>query len=287
MCASEKHTGLAAGATVSVVIPTFNRMGWIAEAAGSVLDQTHRDLELIVVDDGSTDDSVRRLEAATIDARARFVYQENRGVSAARNRGIAEARGQWIAFLDSDDVWKPEKLARQMEWHRRHPHYRISCTDEEWIRRGRRVNPRTLHQKYCGWILLESMERCIVSPSSALVDRKVFEEAGLFDEALPVCEDYDLWLRVGLRYPIGYVPETLIVKRGGHAGQLSARRAADVFRVRALENLLSENLPDLVRERVRTEIVKRAMILAAGFEKRDGEQAKAYRTLAARVRPPK
>lgn len=284
MCAAEKHTGLAAGATVSVVIPTFNRLGWIAEAVRSVLEQTHRGLELVVVDDGSTDDSVRRLEADNVDARARFLYQENRGVSAARNRGIAETRGRWIAFLDSDDVWKPEKLARQMEWHRRHPHYRISCTDEEWIRRGRRVNPRTRHQKYCGWILLESLQRCIVSPSSALVDRTVFETAGLFDEALPVCEDYDFWLRVGLRYPIGYVPETLIVKRGGHAGQLSARRAADVFRVRALENLLGMDLPDSVRDRVRAEIVKRAMILAAGFEKRDGKQAGAYRTLAARVR---
>lgn len=284
MCASEKHIGPASGATVSVVIPTFNRMGWIAEAVRSVLEQTHRDLELIVVDDGSTDDSVLRLEAATVDSRARFVYQENRGVSAARNRGIAEARGHWIAFLDSDDVWKPEKLERQLEWHRRHAHYRISCTDEEWIRRSRRVNPRSLHQKYCGWILLESMERCIVSPSSALVDRKVFDEIGLFDEALPVCEDYDLWLRVGLRYPIGYVPETLIVKRGGHAGQLSARKAADVFRVRALEKLLGQNLPHLVRDRVRAEIVRRAKILAAGFEKRDGEQAKAYRALAARLR---
>lgn len=264
---------------ISVVIPTFNRRGWICAAVDSVLSQTHADLELVVVDDGSTDGSVDELQREFRDPRLRIDRQENRGVSAARNRGLEECRGEWISFLDSDDLWKREKLARQLQWHQRHPDYRASCTDEDWLRRGRRVNPRLRHQKFCGWIFPECLELCIVSPSSALIHREVFNRVGVFNENLPICEDYDLWLRVALEYPIGFVPDALIIKRGGHPGQLSARKAADVYRVQALQNLLGRPLPAAARARVVAALGAKARILAAGFSKRNPQKAQYYRSI--------
>jgi GT2 family glycosyltransferase len=160
---------------------------------------------------------------------------ENLGVSAARNRGVAEARAGWIAFLDSDDRWKPNKLARQWQFLSERPHYRALQSEEIWIRRGARVNRRKYHAKPAGWIWEPSLERCLVTASALLVEKQLLDELGGFDEDLRACEDYDLWLRMARWHPVGLDTSETVVKYGGHADQLSRRYPAmDRFRVLAL-----------------------------------------------------
>ena len=268
---------------VTVVIPTYNRASFLREAIDSVLEQTFRSFELIVVDDGSTDGTGDLLRS--YGSRLRSIYQENRGPSAARNAGIRAARGEWLAFLDSDDYWLPEKLAKQVAFVRENPHVRICYTEEIWYRRGRRVNPAKKHRKYSGWIFQRMLPLCIVSPSSVMIHRKVLDEVGMFDEELPACEDYDLWLRIGARYPIYLIPEPLIVKRNGHEGQQSQRFwGMDRFRIRALVKLLQqESLSPEDRAAVRETLRRKCEIVAQGSEKRGKlEEAAHYRSLIQR-----
>ena len=179
---------------VSAIIPTYNRKAFVLEAIESVLAQTYKDYELIVVDDGSDDGTAEALKQ--YGERIRYVYQRHGGVSTGRNRGLELARGEFIAFLDSDDLWLPKKLQMQVAFMDANPQAQICYTDEIWIRRGVRVNPRKKHAKYSGWIYPYCLPLCIISPSSALMRRDIFAEVGSFDPAFPVCEDYDLWLRV-------------------------------------------------------------------------------------------
>lgn len=223
---------------VSVVIPTHERREFVLEAVASVLGQTTPPGEVIVVDDASTDGTAEAIEARHPEVRV--LRREARGgVSAARNDGIRAARGTWIALLDSDDLWRPRKLERQLAHLEASPHLRIAQTEEVWLRNGKHLNPRKVHRKPQGHCFEALLERCLVSPSAVIIHRSLFGEAGLFDETLPACEDYDLWLRIGCRHPVGLLEEALIVKRGGHADQLSATvEALDLYRIRALANLL-------------------------------------------------
>jgi glycosyltransferase involved in cell wall biosynthesis len=217
---------------VSVIIPTFDR-GWcLREAVDSVLAQEFTDFELIVVDDGSTDGTAELLEVYR--PKVRLLRQTNRGVSAARNRGIAAAAGGLIAFLDSDDLWLPQKLATQVDFFRVHPDALIAQTEESWVRNGRRVNPGKRHRKRSGMIFEPSLDLCLVSPSAVMVRRELFDRVGLFDEGLPACEDYDLWLRVSCCIPIHLIDIPLIIKRGGHADQLSRAGGLDQYRIASL-----------------------------------------------------
>jgi glycosyltransferase involved in cell wall biosynthesis len=255
----------------SVIIPVYNRYRPVKEAVDSVLAQTFTDYELIVVDDGSTDDTPRVAEE--YGERIRCLRQENRGVSAARNAGVAASSAPWLAFLDSDDRWLPEKLARQARFIRENPGISIMQTDETWIRRGRRVNPRNRHLKREGHIFLDSLELCLISPSAAIMSRECFDRYGPFDEDLPACEDYDLWLRVTARERVGLAPERLVVRHGGHPDQLSARYTAmDRFRVYAILKLLEHegaSLPPEYRERAAAVALEKTRILRDGALKRN------------------
>jgi len=264
---------------VSVIIPTYNRAPWVKEAAASVLAQTFRDYELLVVDDGSTDHTLEalvRLEAKVLRKARR------QGVSAARNLGAAAARGEWLAFLDSDDLWLPEKLARQVDYLSAHPHLAICQTEEIWIRNGVRVNPPKTHRKAAGDIFLASLKRCMVSPSAVMLHRRLFEALGGFDETLPAGEDYDLWLRTAWRAPVGLVPEPLVIKRGGHPDQLSRQRGLDRFRIRALVKLLEEpDLPEAYKNAAQRTLAQKCQIYAQGCEKRGKTaEAREYRAIS-------
>ena len=230
---------MAAQPGLSVIIPTYNRAALVPEAVASVLAQTWRDFEVLVVDDASTDGTAAAL--AAFGSRIRLLRHAFRlGVAAARNLGISAARGQWLAFLDSDDLWRPEKLARQMAYLAGHPELVLCQTEETWERRGLKVNQPRSHRKIGGWIFFPSLARCLVSPSAVVLNRTVFEEHGGFDENLPAAEDYDLWLRLSWRYQIGLLPEALVIKRGGRADQLSAQWGLDRFRIQALRKLLDD-----------------------------------------------
>ncbi len=227
---------------VSVIIPTFNRAEKVTLAITSVLEQSFTDFEILVVDDGSTDDTqdaVSRLKGPI----SCIAHPSNRGVSAARNSGISQANAPLIAFLDSDDHWLPEKLQVQTEFFQSNPRMLVCQTEEIWIRNGRRVNPMKKHLKPSGDIFEPSLKLCLVSPSAVMLRRSVFDEIGLFDESLPACEDYDLWLRIACRYPVHLIKTPLIIKEGGHPDQLSARYTGmDRFRIQALVKLIKSGV---------------------------------------------
>ena len=254
--------------TIAAVIPTFNRAGPLRRALDSVVAQTRPPEEVIVVDDGSSDGTHRMIESAY--PHVRLVRQENRGVAAARNEGIARASSDWIALLDSDDEWRPRKLERQMAALGASPDYRICHTDEIWIRSGRRVNPRTRHAKTGGHIFRRCLPLCAISPSAAVIERSLLLEVDGFDATLPVCEDYDLWLRICSRYPVLFVNETLVVKHGGHEDQLSRRYwGMDRFRIRALERVIEGGRlrPD-DREAAVATLVEKIGVYVEGARKR-------------------
>jgi glycosyltransferase involved in cell wall biosynthesis len=289
---------------ISVIIPTFNRAHVLPRAVHSVLAQKNADFELIIVDDGSTekqDDGWRiedgdKLETGSIrhpclsgrQARSvtRFFRSEkNYGPSAARNLGIKHAQGEWLAFLDSDDEWLPGKLKAQLEFFRENPDYLICQTEEIWVRNDKRVNPMKKHKKFGGWIFEKCLPLCVVSPSAVMMHRKLFDEVGLFDESLPACEDYDLWLRIASRHPVGLIEKPYIVKYGGHADQRSREfPAMDQFRIRSLAKILSQNIltPEQASAAKKT-LEEKAKIFIDGALKRGKEkEAAAVRKLITR-----
>jgi len=262
---------------VSVIIPSYNR-GWIIkEAVDSVLAQDYSDFELIVVDDGSTDNTSEILNSYKEDIKV--LYQDNKGVSAARNRGVAASSGRFVAFLDSDDLWLAQKLTVQVEFFNKTPDALICQTEELWIRKGIRVNPKKRHKKPSGMIFEPSLELCLVSPSAVMIRRSLFDRVGGFDETLPACEDYDLWLRISCRFPVHLIDTPLIIKRGGHADQLSASVGLDRFRIKAIKNIIESGLLSDRQYRAAVNTLKnKCKVYAAGCRKRGREEEAQYYT---------
>ena len=252
---------------VSVIIPTYNRLPLLQEAVASVLNQTFSDFELLIIDDGSTDGTRNHFDKS--HPTMHYIYQEHSGVSAARNRGIAEAQGDFIAFLDSDDYWTTDKLAKHVGFMQSNSKILISQTEEKWIRFNKQVNPKIKHKKPSGDIFDRSLELCVVSPSSVMMRRGFFDTIGLFDEQMPACEDYDLWLRTAYRLDVPLISEELTVKRGGHEDQLSRQVwGLDRFRVYALQKLLMEPLASSQQQKTRQELQKKCAVLLTGARKR-------------------
>jgi glycosyltransferase involved in cell wall biosynthesis len=253
---------------ISAIIPVYNRARMVGEALASVAGQSRPADEILLVDDGSGDGSA---EAAEHFEGVRVIRQRSLGVSAARNAGIDRAQGDYIAFLDSDDLWAKDKLRLQERFLDAYPEVPLCHTDEIWIRNGRRVNPKEIHRKEGGFLFLRSLERCLISPSAVMIRRELFQRVGCFDERLPVCEDYDLWLRITARYPVGFLPEPLTIKRGGHPDQLSKKmKAMDLFRIDALEKILRERvLPRAYRDAAHAMMQSKAKVVRGGFLRRN------------------
>lgn len=219
-------------------MPCYNRADYVGRAIDSILQQTQPADEIIVVDDGSIDQTRSFLNSYQ-DKICVIQHCNNQGVSAARNSGIRAARYPWIALLDSDDCWHSQKLARQVAALQQNLQYRICHTNELWYRNGRRVNEMKKHTKYGGNIFNRCLSHCLISPSSVLLHRQLFDELGFFDTSLPACEDYDLWLRITAQYPVLYLEDRLTIKHGGHCDQLSQKHwGMDRFRIQALRKLL-------------------------------------------------
>lgn len=252
---------------VSTVIPTFNR-GWsICRAVKSVLCQDYPNIEIIVVDDGSDDDTEEKLAPYT--DRIRVLKQKNKGVSAARNAGIKAAFGDLIAFLDSDDLWESDKISKQTAFFTEHPEAFICQTEEIWIRNGIRVNPSQKHKKPSGMIFEPSLHLCLVSPSAVMMKPRLFQEKGLFDEILPACEDYDLWLRVSVDTPVHLIDHPGTIKHGGHNDQLSKKHSLDRYRIYAIEKLLQSNvLSDRQKQEALKVMKQKCLIYGNGCIKR-------------------
>jgi glycosyltransferase involved in cell wall biosynthesis len=254
---------------VSVIIPTRDRARLVPRAVNSVLRQSLGNLECIVVDDGSTDDT-RAVLASIRDPRLRVIRTEARGVSAARNCGLAKARGKLLALLDSDDEYLPEKLERQSDFMLERS-LEISQTEEIWIRRGVRVNPKNKHSKADGRFFTRALSLCLVSPSCVMFTREFWAREGLFDENLPACEDYDFWLRILSRgREVGLLSEALTVKHGGRPDQLSRSMVGlDLFRVYALLKLVrDESVEAEKRLQAERELRRKAAVYVSGCQKR-------------------
>ena len=258
---------------ISVIIPTFNRAHLLPRAVDSLLNQTLLPHSVIVVDDGSTDDTEKLIKKEYPEIK--YLKQDNLGVSTARNAGITATSCEWLAFLDSDDEWFPEKLEKQITALNERGEMRICHTDEIWIRDGKRVNPMKKHAKSGGWIFQKCLPLCSVSPSSIVIHRTVFDDVGLFDESLPACEDYELWLRIATHYPFLFIDEKLLVKYGGHKDQLSRKHwGMDRFRIKALKKILTSNsLADGDRKAAEAMLSEKNRIVSEGALKRQEKRS--------------
>ena len=266
---------------VSVIIPTYNRWPMIAEAVESVLEQGYGSFEIIVVDDGSTDGTKERLKK--YGSSVLVISRQRSGVAASRNYGVSVAQGRYLAFLDSDDLWLPQKLTIQTTFMEQHPEVKICQTEEIWIRGGVKVNPKAKHAKPSGDIFRRSLDFCLVSPSAVMMTRNLLDQFGGFDESFPVCEDYDLWLRIAKDHAIPLIPKPLVVKRGGHADQLShSTWGMDRYRVQSLRNLLRNGLLGEKRNWVLEALHRKIFILSQGATKRGKQdEAAAYKAILA------
>jgi glycosyltransferase involved in cell wall biosynthesis len=253
---------------VSIIIPTFNRKTLLRRALQSVYQQSYSSFEVIVVDDGSTDQTKEMIISDF--PLVRYFYKSNQGVSAARNLGLDHAKGEWLAFLDSDDEWLPKKLENQINLLKSRSEYKICHTNEQWVRHGVKVNQMKKHKKTGGWIFPQCLPLCAMSPSSIMIQKSVFADIGHFDTRLSCCEDYDMWLRVTAKYPVLFIEEPQIIKYGGHDDQLSKKYwGMDRFRVQALQNILSnDDLNEENRQKAIAELLKKCRIIQQGAEKR-------------------
>ena len=254
---------------ISVIIPTYNRKNTLPRAVESVLNQAYKPVEIIIVDDGSTDGTKEWF--SEMYPLVHYIYQVNSGVSSARNTGINSARGDWIALLDSDDEWLPDKLELQVKLLQNNAELRFCHTNEIWIRNGVRINQRKKHQKYGGNIFKKCLDICRISPSSSLFHTSVIKDVGRFDESLDVCEDYDLWLRITAKYPVLFLDQPLIKKFGGHTDQLSrVFGGIEQYRIRSLEKILtSKSLSGSQFEAAKDMLIHKLQIYAKGLKKRE------------------
>ncbi len=256
---------------ISVVIPSYNRRHTLERALQSVLEQSSAVDEIILVDDGSTDASGEMVNQQFPEVR--ILQQTNQGVSAARNRGIDAAQHEWIALLDSDDSWLPQKIERIRKAQQQNPEFVLYHSDEIWVRRGVRVNPMKKHRKTGGWIFENCLPLCVISPSASIIRKSILQALGMFDEKLPACEDYDLWLRLCHQFPVHYTEQALINKYGGHEDQLSRQHPfMDRFRIHALHRLLqTASLPSDYYRAARITLLDKLEILLNGAIKHSNQ----------------
>ncbi len=226
---------------VSVIIPSFNRASFLKKAIESVLSQRFQAFELIVIDDGSRDKTEEMV--LRYGPRIRYIRQENKGPASARNLGIKKSSRPFIAFLDSDDRWGREKLSLQLDRMQENPSCLISHTQEVWYKNGRVFNQKKRHRKYHGYIFDRCLPLCVVSMSTVMVQRGIFDKVGFFNEDLPCCEDYDFWLRASVGHEFLLIDKPLTLKDGGRPDQLSSIYATgiDRFRIRSILNLLNSS----------------------------------------------
>ena len=260
-------------ADISVVIPTYNRCVLLKRAISSALNQTIRSKKIIVVDNGSTDKTYEMI--SSLFPQITYIYENRRGVSIARNKGIKNCHSSWIAFLDSDDVWEPQKLEKQLFFTNNiNKKFRLIHTNEIWYKNDKFQNQSRKHQKSGGDIFQKSLEFCCISPSSAFIKKEVFDDYGFFDESLEVCEDYDMWIRITAKEEVGFLDKPFVKKYGGHDDQLSKKYwGMDRFRIKSLEkNLINNWFTSEQKKSVLKILLKKLSIVSNGAKKRDNEE---------------
>ena len=255
---------------ISVVIPTLNRINTLQRALDSVIDQTYKAAEIIVVDNGSSDGTLKFLREQY--PKITILTENKIGVSSARNKGIKKSINQWIALLDSDDAWHPRKLEIQTSMlDSALKEYNLIHTDEVWFRNNKHINQMKKHKKQGGYIFERCLSLCCISPSSVLFKKNILDKVGLFDESLPVCEDYDMWLKICSSEEVLFAQDKLTYKYGGHKDQLSKSYwGMDRFRIKSIENIIKNfDLTYNQKKQAKKELIKKLKIIINGAFKRN------------------
>ena len=255
---------------ISVVIPTLNRINTLQRALDSVINQTYKPAEIIVVDNGSSDGTLKFLKEQY--PKITILTENKIGVSSARNKGIKKSINQWIALLDSDDAWHPKKLEIQTSMlDSALKEYNLIHTDEVWFRNNKHINQMKKHKKQGGYIFERCLSLCCISPSSVLFKKNILDKVGLFDESLPVCEDYDMWLKICSSEEVLFAQDKLTYKYGGHKDQLSKSYwGMDRFRIKSIENIIKNfDLTYKQKKQAKKELIKKLKIIINGAFKRN------------------
>ena len=255
---------------ISVVIPTLNRINTLQRALDSVINQTYKPAEIIVVDNGSSDGTLKFLREQY--PKITILTENKIGVSSARNKGIKNSINQWIALLDSDDAWHPRKLEIQTSMlDSALKEYNLIHTDEVWFRNNKHINQMKKHKKQGGYIFERCLSLCCISPSSVLFKKNILDKVGLFDESLPVCEDYDMWLKICSSEEVLFAQDKLTYKYGGHKDQLSKSYwGMDRFRIKSIENIIKNfDLTYKQKKQAKKELIKKLKIIINGAFKRN------------------
>ena len=255
---------------ISVVIPTLNRINTLQRALDSVINQTYKPAEIIVVDNGSSDGTLNFLREQY--PKITTLIENKIGVSSARNKGIKKSINQWIALLDSDDAWHPRKLEIQISMlDSALKEYNLIHTDEVWFRNNKHINQMKKHKKQGGYIFERCLSLCCISPSSVLFKKNILDKVGLFDESLPVCEDYDMWLKICSSEEVLFAQDKLTYKYGGHKDQLSKSYwGMDRFRIKSIENIIKNfDLTYKQKKQAKKELIKKLKIIINGAFKRN------------------
>ena len=255
---------------ISVVIPTLNRINTLQRALDSVINQTYKPAEIIVVDNGSSDGTLKFLREQY--PKITILTENKIGVSSARNKGIKKSINQWIALLDSDDAWHPRKLEIQTSMlDSALKEYNLIHTDEVWFRNNKHINQMKKHKKQGGYIFERCLSLCCISPSSVLFKKNILDKVGLFDESLPVCEDYDMWLKICSSEKVLFAQDKLTYKYGGHKDQLSKSYwGMDRFRIKSIENIIKNfDLTYKQKKQAKKELIKKLKIIINGAFKRN------------------
>lgn len=237
------------------------------EALKSVESQTYPYYEIIIVDDGSTDSTQHYLSTL----KHPFILLRHSGKPGyVRNKGFSAAKGDFITFLDSDDLWKPEKLEMQINFFKTHPDIKLCHTREIWERNGKIISQKTQKHRREGYIFNETLKKCIIGPSTVMLTRDLFTEAGMFHPELEIAEDYELWMRITSHHHVGYIETPLVLKRAGHDDQLSEKYGhIEYFRIKALASVINQELLTVPQQRdAIMEIIKKCRIYTHGCIKR-------------------
>jgi len=271
---------------VSVIIPVYNRFEMAKEAVSSVLGQTYRDFEVIIVDDGSIDMTEALAVYFKDDRRVKYIKLKHSGMPGfVRNKGVEISIGKYLAFLDSDDLWVDSKLDKQVKYLENNISYRVVHTREAWIRSGKTISQSGFNHKRFGNVFSDALIKCIIGPSTVLLEKNLYEELGGFRDDLEIAEDYELWLRLTNSNTVGYINDALITKRAGHIGQLSEKYGQiEIFRIQGLHNLVEQSFFNLENQQLaEKELAKKCKIYAAGCRKRNKtEEAEIHESLAAK-----
>lgn len=287
-------------AQVSVIVPTFNKKEQVREALQSVLDQKFQDIEILIADDGSTDGTPLALfkelgaQPEAIDVLAKmgnnsirpfthafqcggitvqYHYGINRGLSTARNRGIKSARGEYIAFLEPDDFWAPHHLSELISHLKRNREVKVCRVSERLIREGKSRAPKHPANRTTGWLFEASLDSSLMSISTVICHRSCFSICGCFDENMPACEEYDLWIRISSHFPIGFLDCNSVTRRTPRPADSIRAWNWDRFRVYALEKAFqSGHITPEQRYLVAQSIVLKCERLVEGFKRQKSDE---------------